>query len=440
MSAAQRLTALIRTAVTTGLFAAMCNILTAQQPQDGQPRAPRVADMLPQPTPDTTGDAWVDPQGQTDDNTPKRYDEPPPPPFDYWQPTWMPCQSLRVNRSLVLGHAYFGMDMMGWATKGVHVPALVTTGTAASGGFLGFNGTSVLFGDETLHKDMRPGGQLRIGWWFDPNQYSGIEWHYFELDGQNIHFNTTSQANNGILALPYFDTSVNGERGYPLGFPGFFTGSGNITSNMQLTSTGILYRKLFWASPTSRIDYLAGYRHVHLYDNLRIGDTVTDVNSGLVTTRVDTFRAINQFDGADLGIKSWWSPTGTLALTGTAKAAIGASNNTVLINGTHKFTALPTAPGGVFALPSNSGMHSQQQFGFVYEVNGGIEWTFACQWKFNLGYTWFYWNQVARAPAQLNRNIDEPQIFGNGGGNPTFTMHTTSFWAQGINGGFTYQF
>jgi hypothetical protein len=410
--------------------------LLAQQPQNVQPRAPRVADMVPQPSPDNTGDAWVDAQGQTDDDTPKRYDEPPPPPFDYWQPTWMPCQSLRVNRSLVLGHAYFGMDMMGWATKGVHVPALLTTGTGASTGILGENGTQVLFGNDTLQNNMRPGGQLRLGWWFDPNQTSGIEWHYFELDGQNYHVRTTSQANNDTLSLPFFDTSTSQENAYFLG--GLSNGSADITSNLQLTSTGILYRKMFWASQTSRVDYLAGYRHVHLFDNLRIHDVFDDSTTRDV--RTDTFRAVNQFDGADLGIKSWWSPTGCIALTGTAKAAIGASNNTVIINGEHRFPPLHARPDGVFALPSNSGTYAQQRFGVVYEVNGGLEWTLACQWKLNLGYTWFYWNQVARAPAQLNRNIDEPQIFGNGGSNPTFTMHTTSFWAQGINGGFTYQF
>src|SRR5262245_51252036 len=56
-----------------------------------------------------------------------RYNEPPAPPFDFWQPTWMPCQSLRTNRSLVLGHLYWGMDILGWSTKGVHAPPLVTT-------------------------------------------------------------------------------------------------------------------------------------------------------------------------------------------------------------------------------------------------------------------------------------------------------------------------
>src|SRR5262245_17003906 len=131
---------------------------------------------------------------------PARYDEPPPPPFDYWNPTWMPCQSLRTNRSLVLGHLWFGMDILGWSTKGVHAPPLVTSGSLAGGGIIGQCNTQILFGNEQLNNELRPGGRLTIGWWFDPNQYSGIEWHYFELDGQNTRFNAANNTGTSILA------------------------------------------------------------------------------------------------------------------------------------------------------------------------------------------------------------------------------------------------
>src|SRR5262249_36015674 len=141
-----------------------------------------------------------------------RYDEPPPPPFDYWQPTWMPCQSLRANRSLVLGHLYWGAEILGWSTKGVHVPPLVTASSPADGGVIGQGNTRILFGEEWQQNELRPGGRLTIGWWFNPNQYRGIEWHYFELDGQNIRFNAaeTNGAANGILARPIIDPNTAG--------------------------------------------------------------------------------------------------------------------------------------------------------------------------------------------------------------------------------------
>jgi hypothetical protein len=381
-----------------------------------------------------------------------RYDEPPPPPFDYWQPTWMPCQSLRTNRSLVLGHLYFGMDILGWSTKGVHAPPLVTAGSLASEGIIGQGNTHVLFGDQFIQNEMRPGGRLTIGWWFDPNQYSGVEFQYFELDGQNIRFNAAASGGNSILGRPIIDATSGLNAAVPTASD-TLSGSIQVGSDLQLTSTSILFRDLFWANQFSRVDYLIGYRHTHLYDRLRTDEKLTSLDdasgftAGDAIKRVDQFRAVNQFDGLDLGLKGWWSRTGTLAITGLAKVALGASNNNVIING---FTTdgtgrnATTTQGGVLALPSNIGRRAQQEFGVVSEVGLGLEWKPICYWKFSLGYTWFYWSDVARALNQVDRTIDPSQLAPTNStvncGCPAFHLHNTSFWAQGINGGFTYQF
>jgi hypothetical protein len=208
----------------------------------------------------------------------------------------------------------------------------------------------------------------------------------------------------------------------------------------------IVFRKLFWASDTSRFDYLIGYRHAHLFDRIRVDDSITflagdpsGATAGAVQTRFDQFRTINQFDGLDLGIKGWWSRNGCLALTGFAKTAIGATNNTVTNNGTTTTTVSRTSTtvaGGVLTRPSNIGHQSVQDFGTVTEVGLGLQWRPACYWNFNLGYSWLYWNQVARAGDQIDTTVDTTQATNN----PAFRFHTTSFWAQGINGGFTYQF
>jgi hypothetical protein len=443
MSVVQRSAALIRMAVAAVVVAALSSDLLAQQPQNVEQRAPRVANTVPQPTPDTTSDAWVNAQGQSDDNSPKRYDEPPPPPFDYWQPTWMPCQSLRVNRSLVLGHLYWGMDILGWSTKGVHVPALVTTSSLADAGVIGNPSTVIRFGGDSEHDTMRPGGRLTFGWWFDPNQYSAVEWNYFELDGKNYRLSDSVTDGSSVIARPFIDTTGTNQADPTAN--DIRSGSIRAASDFQLTSMEIIYRKLFWASDTARFDYLIGYRHTHLADRIRTDENFTVgagdpvFNDGDTIHRVDQFRTINQFDGMDLGIKGWWSRTGCLALTGFAKTAIGATNNTVLNNG---FTATTvnrtttTVPGGVLTQPSNIGRQSLQEFGTVTEVGLGLQWRPGCYWKFDLGYTWLYWNQVARAGDQINTTVDTTQATNN----PAFLFHTTSFWAQGINGGFTYQF
>jgi hypothetical protein len=397
------------------------------------------------------GDGYMDPLA-----APRaRYDEPPAPPFDYWQPTWMPCQSLRTNRSLVLGHLYVGMDIMGWATKGVHAPALVTTSpagtTAGAAGVLGTGNTTVLFGSDTLHSEMRPGGQLRIGWWLDPNQYSGIEWHYLEIDGHDLAFHAGDNVGSGIVARPILNAGTGLNDSVLVNFPGQTSGAIDVTSVTQFTSTGILYRRLFWSSPYARADWLAGYRHTHLYDRLRVDEslraTVTagGIAAGSTLTRLDQFQAINQFDGADLGLRGWWSNNGKIAVTSLAKIGLGASNNTVLVNGSTAIRSggtTTTTAGGVLALPSNMGRFSQQEFSVLSELGLGLEWQPACFWKFSLGYTWFYWSDVSRAISQVNTTVARNQLAPTAGAGtfPAFQMQTTSFWAQGLTAGFTYQF
>jgi hypothetical protein len=381
-----------------------------------------------------------------------RYTEPPPPPFDFWQPTWMPCQSLRTNRSLVLGHLYWGAEILGWSTKGVHAPALLTTspiGTPiADAGIIGQGQTRVLFGDEFLHNEMRPGGRLTIGWWFDPNQYSGIEWHYFELDGQNIVYNAVAADGSGILARPIINADTGDNDAVLIAFPGVLDGAIRISSNLQLTSTGIILRDLLWGGPFARLDYLVGYRHTHLFDSLRTDEVLDSLDDssgfdeGVLVRRTDQFRAVNQFDGADFGLKGWWSKNGKLAVTGLAKIAVGASNNNVMING---FTLIDGAgsDGGVLTQSHNIGRRARQEFGIVSEVGIGLEWQPACFWKFNLGYTWFYWSKVARAMDHVNTVVDPDEIApGNPGvcTCPDFRFRISSFWAQGLNAGFTYQF
>jgi hypothetical protein len=415
------------------LVAAIDSRLMAQQAEPRGPRSSRPQVEIVEPAaPDSTA-SLLDEIGQP--GAGGRYDEPDPPPFDYWNPTWMPCQSLRTNRSLVLGHLWFGMDILGWSTKGVNAPPLVTAGSLASEGIIGQGNTQILFGNEFLHNEMRPGGRLTIGWWFDPNQYSGIEWHYFELDGQNIRFDAAADDANSFLARPITDALTGLPDAAPIASD-TLTGSIQITSNLQLSSTGILFRDLFWASQFARIDYLVGYRHAHLYDSLRTDEQLTSLATGDRATIVDQFRAVNQFDGADLGLKGWWSPTGKLAVTGFAKVALGASNNNVIINGFSIDDSGTATRGGLLALPSNIGRRAHQEFGVVSEVGLGLEWQPICYWKFSLGYTWFYWSDVARAIDQIDTNVDVTQVCDC----PGFRLQTTSFWAQGLNAGFSYQF
>ncbi len=430
MGASGFIRSLFSTATLLAFFGGLAPRLVAQEP---------LAVPMPQPPAVEAIDPGFENGQLTDPNYRRpRYAEPQLPPVDYWQPTWMPCQSLRTNRSLVLGHLYWGADILGWATKGVHVVPLVTSSSLAnpSPGVIGQGDTVIRFGNEFQENNMRPGGRLTIGWWFDPNQYSGIEWHYFELDSPTA-FRAAVPDGSSILARPFLNGGS--EDAQLTASDTRLNASITAATDLQLTSTGIIFRDLLWASPFARLDYLAGYRHTHLFDRVRTdeafqGSGDSEFNNGRVT-RVDQFRAVNQFDGADLGFKGWWSNNGKLAVTTISKIAIGATTNDVLVNGFTKVrngSTTDVTNGGVLAQnTTNLIRRGQTQFGTVTELGLGLSWQPGCFWKFNLGYTWFYWSEVARAADHIDRS---------GTTNANFQLHTTSFWADGINGGFTHQF
>src|SRR4029078_12269858 len=131
------------------------------------------------------------------------------------------------------------------------------------------------------------------------------------------------------------------------------------------------------------------------YDRIRTresfvaeGDSVFDDDARV--TRIDQFRAANQFDGADFGLKGWWSNNGKLAVTTVSRIAIGATNNNVIINGSTTVrdgNTTTTTPGGILTQPSNIGSRARQEFGTVTELGIGLSWQPGCFWKFNLGYT-----------------------------------------------------
>jgi hypothetical protein len=60
-----------------------------------------------------------------------------------------------------------------------------------------------------------------------------------------------------------------------------------------------------------------------------------------------------------------------------------------------------------------------------------------------LGYTILYWDMVTRAPAMLSTSINPTQIPPGGlvgDALPVFVPQRSSFWAQGLNASFEYQF
>ena len=75
------------------------------------------------------------------------------------------------------------LDALGFWVQGDKLPPLVTTspvGTAQGvAGVLGQPTTTILYGDQTVNSNIRPGARIQGGVWFDPQQTFAGEGHYY---------------------------------------------------------------------------------------------------------------------------------------------------------------------------------------------------------------------------------------------------------------------
>ena len=119
---------------------------------------------------------------------------------------------------------------------------------------------------------------------------------------------------------------------------------------------------------------------------------------------------------------------------------------------TNDFTnygATQTFPGGYFALPTNIGSHSQSEFAIVPEIQLSLGYRFTPTTTLFASYSFIYADDVVRPGNQLDRRINptqsvsyvgEPPVALAGSAQPSATLNTSSYWAQGLSIGLKVEF
>jgi putative beta barrel porin BBP7 len=338
------------------------------------------------------------------------------------------------------------IDALGWTVKGDRPPPLVTTSPAgtpfAQAGVLGAPGTSVLFGDSAVNGGWRAGGQLRAGYWFDPQHNRGIEASFFDLQSASTSFATDSGA-HAILAQPFFDAVNNLQNSALVAFPGVITGAVAVNETSRLLGAGALYRQEVGTWGKERISALIGYRYLRSSDKLSIP---VAVNFGFgPVTDTDAFNATSNFHGVDIGLAGEWK-RGPWTLEWRGKVALGANFNSAQISGstTADFGGgTTTVPGGLLALSSNIGNYSQTRFSAVPELALKAGYQVAPQWRLVAGYDVLYWTGVQRSGGLIDSTINPnliPLPVGGGPQRPQPVFNTSPLLAQGFSVGMRYDY
>jgi hypothetical protein len=197
---------------------------------------------------------------------------------------------------------------------------------------------------------------------------------------------------------------------------------------------------------------LAGFRYLDLNESLTLADIFFDQGGGGTVNVVDSFSTRNQYYGGQIGAKVGVT-SGRWSLDTTAKIAFGANHQvlntaggTGVIGGAFGFPNGVT-PAGVFAEPSNIGQFSHNVFAVVPEVQAKLGLAISPRIQSFVGYNFLYVNNALRPGNQIDSNVNPTQnaffvppgtVVGQPA--PLPNLHSSGFWAQGINFGVELKF
>jgi hypothetical protein len=312
------------------------------------------------------------------------------------------------------------------ATNSRLLPPLVTTGPPAT----------VLFGDQSYNDGMYPALRLDAGLWLDNCNTLGVEAAFLYLGRQHSDFSENSTG-EPVLARPY----VNAVTGQPwavlIAYPNLAEGGVHAFTAHEVLGAELDGRFNIYCGGSWRFDALAGYRFVYFEDRLGV-DTVSGRPGSTTTTSVsDRFEADNYFHGGQIGL-SGTLRGGRFSLETFGKVALGVSHKVVTINGQTSTSVAggpPTdTPGGLLAQASNIGHYGIDDFAVVPEagLNFGVRVTEKVTAV--AGYSFLYWNNVARAGDQVDLVLVPPGAPGSGTtGHPAFPNKTTELWVQALS-------
>jgi hypothetical protein len=343
-----------------------------------------------------------------------------------------------------------GDGMLGWM-HGANLPPLATTAPATTprmnAGVFGQPTTTVLFGNDRVDSDPRPGIRLDTGYWFSSDRTLGIDAGFMVMSGQAAHFSATSNGST-ILAMPYTDATDNVRNAVLIAFPGDALGSsaGSITVrdysapfyewHLDLREKSL---DLGWF----RLDSLFGYRAYSYNEQLHIQSTLNPTSGAIpvgtqfVTT--DNFGTRNMFNGLDLGLNPQfvWN---NVSLEFLGKIAFGTLNTQEDITGYQVVTS-PGSPtivrnGGLYALPSNIGSYHQDHFWILPEAGATLDWKIRPNIDLRLGYSLLILNGIVRAGDQIDTSLN-PNLFPGspaqtGPNHPTFFLRRSDSYIQSV--------
>jgi hypothetical protein len=345
------------------------------------------------------------------------------------------CLPQRAVEACACGPGYTTWLTAEWLigrTRGASLVPVVTTGPVGAGvlaGAVGQPATVPLFGGRPVLNDWRSGLRVEAGVWLDDDHRTGVSARVYSLFSAREQFAAAGAP--GVVNLPQFTPAgpVTVQTPVFASFPGVTTGGATAFARTSFTGGDLNLRRLLTAGPAGRVELLAGYRQLHLGDELGDAFNVTPaVPVPLVAARqfgFDDVRTRNDFFGPQLGL---FASTGgsrltleahtALALGVTvsdldfARARVVAASPTggpvataaeLVALGVPRATAIALTPALLSAanaqvpLTQAATSNTLTYFGVVGEGGLRLNWRATDHLRLTAGYSFVYWNNVRRA-------------------------------------------
>lgn len=360
------------------------------------------------------------------------------------------CQSSDVVPCRVV--SYWGRaEYLLWWTKGMQVPALVTTGpTDANQDQAGvLPNAAVFFGDQRQNDDGRNGGRFTLGGWFDSFDNQGVEISYLFLEEEGSTLSRSS-GKSEILARPFFNVQSNAQDSRLIAFPNVVSGDVAIDVTTDFRSGEALFRNVVSRSCGSQFEYTLGYRYAELEDLVSFSESTLSLDGPTLDSTInlsEQFESHNEFHGGQFGIRVVHNPRPLWSMDFLAKFALGNNKTELDIGGqTTSTTSTGTSTtnsGGLLTQNTNIGVFEDDDFTTITEIGFTLKRCLDCGITASIGYTFLYWSDVVRAADHVDTGVNPSQIPPatlDGQPRPQFNFRSTSFWAQGINFGAELKF
>ncbi len=333
-----------------------------------------------------------------------------------------------------------------WFPQSRRTPPLVAVAPAGDVPFL--PGATVV-ADE-FGNNLTPGFRGDIGRYF-ANGAFGIGGRFWIIAEDDDAFALSGNGSDQSIGRPFFNTSAlfQGEDGVFVGFDDGFSGfEGSVSgeASLNILAAEAYGRLNLGSGRAAHVDLIGGYSFFRIDDDLAIRSTTIGPlpGPGNITSFSDSFSARNEFHGGQIGAETTLR-RGRWVARSLSKVHLGNMNQRVAISG-QSSEAIVGVPGVVnydqgLLSGGNSGVYERDAFAFAPEMNLKLGYQFRDHVTFSVGYSFIYWNHVALAGQQIDRNIEFDGTLPAGGNAPNFrSINDGGFWVQGLDLGMTIEF